>query len=69
MEHIECKFSRRHTNSNLEMKIGNNIIPQVTIFKYLDSITQNEGEIKGNINNRIQPRGSMWRSVSSVIYD
>ena len=36
MKYIECKFSKRCTNSNLEIKIGNDTIPQITQFRYLD---------------------------------
>ena len=46
-------FSRRHTNSSLEVKIGDNTIPQVTRFKYLRPMMQNDGEIEGEINYRI----------------
>ena len=34
MEYIECKFGKGHKNSNLEMKIGDAIILEVTRFKY-----------------------------------
>ena len=53
-KYMECKFGKRHTNSNLEVKIGNDTIPKVTTFKYLGSIIQNEGEIEGDVNHMIQ---------------
>ena len=34
-EYMECKFSNRRTNSNLEVKIGNNTILQITKFNPL----------------------------------
>ena len=45
-KYMECKFSRRHTNSKLEVKIGDDAIPQVTRFKYLGSIIQDHRAIK-----------------------
>ena len=69
MEYMEYKFGKRCTISNLKVKIGDNTIPQVTSFKYLDSIIQNDGKIEGDINHSIQDGWLMWRSVSSVICD
>ena len=51
------------------MKIGDNIIPHITRFKYLGSIIQNDGEIEGDIIHRIQAGWSKWRNTSSVICD
>jgi len=34
-EYMECNFSKRRSISNLEVKGGDHIIPQVTWFKYL----------------------------------
>ena len=53
MEYMKCMFSRRHTNSSLEVKIGDYTIPQVTLIKYLRPMMQNDGEIEGDINYRI----------------
>jgi len=44
-EYIECNFSKRRSSPTLEVKVGDHIIPQVTRFKYLGSIVQNNGEI------------------------
>ena len=57
-KYMECKFSNRRTNSNLEVKVGDDTISQVTIFKYLELIIQNDGEIVGDIDHRIQARWS-----------
>lgn len=35
MEYMECKFNKRRSVFNLEAKVGDHIIPQVTRFKYL----------------------------------
>ena len=45
MKYMKCEFSKRCINSNIEVKIGDNTIPQVTRFKYFGSIIQNDGEI------------------------
>lgn len=36
------------------MKVGDYNIPQVTHFKYLGLVIQNDGEIEGDANYRIQ---------------
>ena len=40
--------------STLEVKVGDHIIPQVTRFKYLGSIVQNDGEIEADVSHHIQ---------------
>ena len=52
-KYMECKFGKRCTNSNLEVKIENDTIPQIIGFKYLGSIIQNDREIEGYVNHRI----------------
>ena len=69
MEYMECKFSKRRTNYNLEVKIGDDIIPQVTIFKYFESIIKHDGEIEEDVNHKIQIGWSKWRIVSAIICD
>lgn len=44
--YMECKFNKRIRVFNLEVKIEDHIIPQVTQFKYLGSVIQNDGEIE-----------------------
>lgn len=51
---MRCKFNKKRSVSNLEVKVGDHIIPQVTQFKYLGFVIQNDGEIEGDVNNRIQ---------------
>ncbi|KAH1225351.1 LINE-1 reverse transcriptase [Glycine max] len=53
-EYMECKFNKSRRVSNLEEKIRDHIIPQVTRFKYLGSVIQDDGEIEGDVNHRIQ---------------
>ena len=66
---MECKFSKRNSNSNVDVKLGNHTVPQVTRFKYLGSIIQNNGEIEGDVSHRIQAGWLKLRSATSVICD
>lgn len=45
------------------------IIPQVTKFEYLRSIVQNDGEIEGNLNHKIQAGWLKLSSASGALYD
>jgi len=66
-EYMECNFSKRRSGSTLEVKVGDHIIPQVTRFKYLGSIVQNDGEIEADVNHRIQVGWLKWRSALDVL--
>ncbi|KAH1264620.1 hypothetical protein GmHk_01G000510 [Glycine max] len=66
---MECKFNKRRRVSNSEVKIGDHIIPQVTRFKYLGSVIQDDGEIEGDVNHRIQAGWMKWRKASGVLCD
>ncbi|RZB49939.1 Protein YLS3 [Glycine soja] len=68
-EYMECKFNKRRRVSNSEVKIGDHIIPQVTWFKYLGSVIQDDGEIEGDVNHRIQAGWMKWRKASGVLCD
>jgi len=48
---MECNFGKRRSISNLEVKGGDHIIPQVTWFKYLGFIIQKDGEIEASVNH------------------
>lgn len=37
---IECKFSKKHASTSLQVKIRDHTIPLVSRFKYLGSIVQ-----------------------------
>jgi len=66
---MECNFSKRRNIFSLEGKVGDHIIPQVTWFKYLGSIIQNDGEIEGDVNHKIQNGWLKWRSALHVLCD
>ncbi|KAH1216587.1 hypothetical protein HKD37_13G036043 [Glycine soja] len=68
-EYMKCKFNKRRRVSNSEVKIGDHIIPQVTRFKYLGSVIQDDGEIEGDVNRRIQAGWMKWRKASGVLCD
>ncbi|RZB81212.1 LINE-1 retrotransposable element ORF2 protein isoform B [Glycine soja] len=68
-EYMKCKFNKRRRVSNSEVKIGDHIIPQVTRFKYLGSVIQDDGEIEGDVNHRIQAGWMKWRKASGVLCD
>ncbi|KAH1257658.1 Craniofacial development protein 2 [Glycine max] len=68
-EYMECKFNKRRRVSNSEVKIGDHIIPQVTRFKYLGSVIQDDGESEGDVNHRIQAGWMKWRKASGVLCD
>ncbi|RZB55503.1 Villin-4 [Glycine soja] len=68
-EYIECKFNKSRRVSNSEVKIGDHIIPQVARFKYLGSVIQDDGEIEGDVNHRIQAGWMKWRKASGVLCD
>ncbi|KAL5124454.1 AP2-like ethylene-responsive transcription factor [Glycine soja] len=64
-----CRIGHLHMVSNSEVKIGDHIIPQVTRFKYLGSVIQDDGEIEGDVNHRIQAGWMKWRKASGVLCD
>ena len=68
-KYMECNFSKRRSRSTFELKVGDHIIPQVTRFKYIWSIVQNEGEIEADVNQRIQAGWLKWRRASGVLCD
>ena len=68
-EYMKCKFNKRQTNDNLEVKIGEHIIPKVSSFRYLGSIIQSNGEIDRDVTHMIQAGWMKWRNVSGVICD
>ena len=53
-EYMHCNFANIQRRGDLDVKLGNQIIPQVTKFKYLESILlQQDGEIDDDVNHRI----------------
>ena len=51
--YMEHKFNKRETNNDLEVNIGEHIIPNVSRFRYFGLIVQSDEEIDGDIIHRI----------------
>lgn len=68
-KYMGYSFSKRRSVSSLEVKVGDHSIPQVTQFKYLGSMLQNNGEIEGGVNHRIRAGWLKLRSASGVLCD
>ena len=52
---MHCNFSNIQENFGLEVKLGD-VIPQVSKFKYLGSIIQDDREINEDVTHRIEAR-------------
>ena len=69
MEYMECNINKRISVSNLEVKVGDHIIPQITRLKYLRSIIENDEEIEDDVNHKIQAGWLKWRRESGILCD
>ncbi|KAM1087697.1 hypothetical protein ACFX2B_013050 [Malus domestica] len=68
-EYMECKFSANGGQNELGVRIGDQEIPKSDRFRYLGSILQNNGELDGDLNHRIQAGWMKWKSASGVLCD
>jgi len=68
-KYIKCNFNKRRSRSTLEVKVGDHTKPQVTWFKYLGSVVQNDGEIEADVTHHIQVGWLKWRRASHVLCD
>lgn len=66
---IDYKFSGRCCKHTLKVKFGDHTLPQVTWLSYIEFFIQNDGELKGNVNRRIQTRWIEWKCALSVVCD
>ena len=66
---MHCNFANRQLRGDLDVKLGDQIIPQVTKFKYLGSIIRQDGEIGDDVNHRIQAEWCKWRKATGVLCD
>ena len=67
-QYMKCK------NSDIEdevgqLRLGPEVLEQVTEFKYLGSVVQADGGMKNEISNRIQSGWRNWRKCSGVLCD
>jgi hypothetical protein len=67
-EYMECFFNGR-SNDGTELRIGADSIPKKEMFKYLGSVLQSDGEIDGDVTNRIKAGWVKWRGASAVLCD
>ena len=68
-EYMCCSFDNRQTHEDIETVLGEDVIRQVDKFKYLGSVIQEDCEVDGDINNRIQAGWCKWRKASGIICD
>ena len=64
-----CSFGNRQTHEDIKTVLGEDVIRQVNKFKYLGSVIQEDCEVDGNINNRIQAGWCKWIKASGIICD
>jgi hypothetical protein len=65
MEYVKYKFGRRNTKCNLEVKIGKLSI-QVSWFKYLRKIIENDRKEGRYINHKIKIGWMKWTNASGI---
>ena len=68
-EYMDCSFGNRRTHEDIKIKLRDHLIQQENKFKYLGSIIQEDCEVDGNVNNRIQAGWFKWRKDTGVICD
>ncbi|VFQ84448.1 unnamed protein product [Cuscuta campestris] len=68
-EYMECRFSGRETESQVEVRIDSNLVPKVDKFRYLGSVIQADGELDGDVGHRVGVAWAKWRLDSRVLCD
>ena len=66
---MKYKFNKRQTNNNLDVKIRNYIIRNMSSFRYLELIIQSNRKIDNDVMHRIQAGWIKWRNALRVICD
>ena len=66
-EYIRCRFSESYRNDEKTIKLDGQNVPKSERFRYLGSIIQNDGNVDGNVNYRIQTTWMKWRKASGVL--
>ncbi|KAI0502646.1 hypothetical protein KFK09_017602 [Dendrobium nobile] len=67
-EYIECNFNSNKP-SERTVTLGDKVINKSTRFVYFKYIIQSDGEIDGDIINRIQVGWLKWRNASGLLCD
>ncbi|VFQ84101.1 unnamed protein product [Cuscuta campestris] len=68
-EYMECRFSGRETESEVEVRIDSHVVPKVDRFRYLGSVIQADGELDGDVGHRVGVAWAKWRLASGVLCD
>ncbi|VFQ64955.1 unnamed protein product [Cuscuta campestris] len=68
-EYMECRFSGRETESEVEVRIDSHLVPKVDRFRYLGSVIQADGELDGDVGHRVGVAWAKWRLASGVLCD
>ncbi|VFQ95415.1 unnamed protein product [Cuscuta campestris] len=66
---MECCFSGRKTESEVEVRIDSHLVPEVDKFQYLGSVIQADGELDGDVGHRVGVAWAKWRLASGVLCD
>ncbi|XP_076920734.1 uncharacterized protein LOC143581941 [Bidens hawaiensis] len=65
-EYLFCDFSGVGDSEDTEITIEDQVVPQITKFKYLGSFVQSNGEIYSDITHRIQAGWCRWKAATGV---
>ncbi|KAJ0888605.1 putative reverse transcriptase domain-containing protein [Helianthus annuus] len=68
-EYLHCDFSGVADDDDTQITIEDQLVPQVTKFKYLGSFVQRDGGIDSDVTHRIQAGWCRWRAASGVLCD
>ncbi|VFQ97454.1 unnamed protein product [Cuscuta campestris] len=68
-EYVECRFSGRETESEVDVRIDSHLVPKVDRFRYLGSVIQADGELDGDVGHRVGVAWAKWRLASGVLCD
>ncbi|VFQ72228.1 unnamed protein product [Cuscuta campestris] len=60
IEYMECRFSSRDTESEVEVRIDSHLVPKVDRFRYLGSVIQADGELDADVGHQVEP-GVSWK--------
>ncbi|VFQ82006.1 unnamed protein product [Cuscuta campestris] len=66
---MECHFSGRETESEVEVKIDSHLVPKVDKFRYLGSVVQADVELDGDVGPRVGVAWAKWWLASGVLCD
>ncbi|VFQ74880.1 unnamed protein product, partial [Cuscuta campestris] len=66
-KYMECRFSGRDTESEVEVKIDSHLVPKVDRFRYLGSVIQADGELDADVGHRVGVAWAKWRLASGVL--